>query len=273
MDKPFLIYKLDAATIGEIVKDPPAPHRHEYEELIILLDGTPEHFIDFRKQTIQSPAIIYVSKGKIHQFMPDLQTRGWLIQYQNEFAPQSSFHFYSNFADTIHYSLSEHTCHNRLDTLCSLIYEDFSANPPRFQVIKHLLLALLTQIDSDHTLQIAESKTVSNSYTSTFDKFLKLVETNYKQDETVQFYADQLNTSARNLNLICRSVFDKSVSEIIEDRKLIEAKQLIVSSDKTISEIGFEVGYNEKSYFTRVFSKREGITPTEFKKKAVALLQ
>ena len=74
MDKPFLIYKLDAATIGEIVKDPPAPHRHEYEELIILLDGTPEHFIDFRKQTIQSPAIIYVSKGKIHQFMPDLQT-------------------------------------------------------------------------------------------------------------------------------------------------------------------------------------------------------
>lgn len=271
MEKPFLIYKLDAATIGEIVKDPPAPHRHEYEELIVLLEGSPEHFIDFRRQTIQSPAIIYVSKGKIHQFMPDMNTRGWLIQYQNEFAPQSNFHFYSHFADTIHYSLSQNVCHSRLNTLCSLIFDDFSAKPPRFQVIKHLLLALLAEIESDHTLQMEETRKASNSYTSTFDKFLKLVEHNYKQAESVQFYADQLNTSSRNLNLICRSVFNKSVSEIIEDRRLIEAKQLIVSTDKTISEIGFELGYNEKSYFTRVFSKREGITPTEFKNKALAL--
>lgn len=272
MDKPFLIYKLDAATIGEIVKDPPAPHRHEYEELIVLLEGSPEHYIDFKRQTIPAPAIIYVSKGKIHQFMPDINTRGWLMQYQNEFAPQSNFQFYSHFADTIHYSLSQNVCHNKLDTLCSLIYEEFSTQQKKYQVIKHLLMALLAQIETEHSIEVEKKKNVGNSHTSTFDKFLKLVETNYKQAESVQFYADQLNTSARNLNLICRSVFDKSVSEIIEDRRLIEAKQLIVSTDKTISEIGFELGYNEKSYFTRVFSKREGITPTEFKRKAVEIL-
>lgn len=272
MYKPFQIFPLDAVTIDEIVKDPPAPHRHEYEELIILLEGNPEHFIDFHISAVTAPAVIYVSRGKIHQFMPDLQTRGWLIQYQNEFAPQGNFHFYSHFSDTVRYPLSPSVCHNRLNMLCSLIYDEFKASRSNMQMIKHLLLALLAQLESDRNQQMEYARPAANSYTATFDKFLQLVEKNYKQPESVQFYADKLNTSTRNLNLICRSVFDKSVSEIIEDRRLIEAKQLIISTDKTISEIGFELGYNEKSYFTRVFSKREGTTPTEFRNRAVALL-
>ena len=61
--------------------------------------------------------------------------------------------------------------------------------------------------------------------------------------------------SSRNLNIICQNILHQSVSEIIETRKLIEAKNLLISTDKSISEIGFELGYNEKSYFTNCFQK------------------
>jgi AraC-like DNA-binding protein len=71
--------------------------------------------------------------------------------------------------------------------------------------------------------------------------------------------------SERNLNLICKNNFQKSVSEIIETRKLIEAKRMLLYSDKSVSEIGYELGYNEKSYFTRVFHARMEITPTRFR--------
>ena len=64
----------------------------------------------------------------------------------------------------------------------------------------------------------------------------------------------------------------KSVSELIETRKLIEAKNLLIYTDKTVSEIGFELGYNEKAYFTRVFKKRTGQTPTEFKEAMQKLI-
>jgi AraC-like DNA-binding protein len=74
-----------------------------------------------------------------------------------------------------------------------------------------------------------------------------------------------MNMSERNLNLICKNNFQKSVSEIIETRKLIEAKNLLLHSEKTISEIGFELGYNEKSYFTRVFHAKMGVTPSRFR--------
>ena len=79
--------------------------------------------------------------------------------------------------------------------------------------------------------------------------------------------------SSRNLNLICHNIMQQSVSDIIETRKLIEAKNLLMSTDKSVSEIGFELGFKEKAYFTNVFKKKSGQTPTEFRedmKKIIA---
>ena len=78
--------------------------------------------------------------------------------------------------------------------------------------------------------------------------------------------------SSRNLNLITKNILHQSVSEIIETRKLIEAKNLLVSTDKTVAEIGFDLGYNEKSYFTSVFKRRSGVTPTEFREEMRKLI-
>jgi AraC-like DNA-binding protein len=78
--------------------------------------------------------------------------------------------------------------------------------------------------------------------------------------------------TARNLNLITQASFGKTATEIIETRKLIEARRLLLNTEKSVSEIGFELGYNEKSYFTRVFKKKTGITPTGFREKSFALI-
>jgi AraC-like DNA-binding protein len=53
---------------------------------------------------------------------------------------------------------------------------------------------------------------------------------------------------------------------------LTEARQLLLHSNKSVSEIGFELGYTEKSYFSRVFHKKTGLTPTEYKNKMQGLL-
>src|SRR5690606_35943569 len=99
----------------------------------------------------------------------------------------------------------------------------------------------------------------------TFKNFLAILEENFRRNVGVDYYAEKLFMSARNLNNICHQVLQQSVSEIIETRKLIEAKNLLSTTDKTVSEIGFELGYHEKAYFTRIFKKRTGQTPTAFR--------
>ncbi|WP_286971351.1 helix-turn-helix domain-containing protein, partial [Flavobacterium sp. UBA4854] len=102
--------------------------------------------------------------------------------------------------------------------------------------------------------------------------FLRLLEQHYKESKDVNFYAEKLFMTSRNLNIICQNILQQSVSEIIETRKLTEAKNLLMTTDKNIAEIGYELGFNEKTYFTHAFKRKAGMTPTEFREEMKKLL-
>ncbi len=78
--------------------------------------------------------------------------------------------------------------------------------------------------------------------------------------------------SPKSLNTLTQNILHQSVSELIETRKLIEAKRLLLSTDKSIAEIGFELGYSDKAYFTNVFKKKSGQTPSEFREEMKNML-
>jgi len=127
-------------------------------------------------------------------------------------------------------------------------------------------------IESERKKSLPDEKRSPKTQNITFRNFLKILEENFRRSEGVEFYAEKLFMSSRNLNLICHNILQKSVTEIIETRKLIEAKNLLINTEKTISEIGFELGFNEKSYFTAVFKKKSGQTPSEFREEMRSLI-
>lgn len=267
MEVPFKILKITKEITEPVILNPVEPHRHDHEELLIITHGKPVHYLDFTKEELQSPVILYVAQGKVHSFIPDGDTRGWVIRYKNELVPQSRFHFYSNFLDQINFPLSEEYCSTTLNSLCEVMLKEFQEQPVNYQIIKHLLSALLIKLETDSKKEYLDEQTSNHSRIITFNNFLKILESNYMRSESAEFYAQKLNMSSRNLNLISQSVFGKSITEIIETRKLIEARNLLLNSGKSVSEIGYELGYNEKSYFTRVFHKKTGVTPTEYREQ------
>lgn len=267
----FSITAFTPSLIEEILLENLDPHRHDEEELIIVTSGSMEHLIDFQLEMVHAPAVCYVPQGKLHKLMPHRQMEGWVVTYKNEFIPQSELSFYSKFATNSAIPLTSGMCMNRFSTLCQLIQGESLHPQPDLASIGHLLRALISMILAERKTNLPDESTVKKNQQNTFNTFLHILEENFRRPEGVQFYADKLNMSARNLNLICKNNFDKSVSEIIETRKLIEAKQLLLNSDKTVSEIGFELGYNEKSYFTRVFRQKMGITPTDFREKTTKM--
>ncbi len=265
MKQPFEMFELTEDICREILSHPSKPHRHEYEELLIITCGKPENLIDFFKETVEAPVIIYVARGKIHEFIPDMETRGWCIRYFNDFIPESNFHFFSNYLDRITFSFNPGTCRQQIGILCELIMTEFKNNPGSPEIYRNLFRALLAKLEAEGQHHLPVKKEIRSSSQIAFKNFLQILEGNYYRAEGVSFYADKMNTSVRNLNHLCSKIFGKSVSEIIETRKLIEARRLLLASNQTISEIGFALGYREKSYFTRVFRRKTGLTPTEFR--------
>ncbi len=270
MDQLFNIQKYNEADAVKLAAMPNEPHVHEFEELMVGIGGVLDHFIDFKSSVFSAPFISFITKGKIHRARPTVKDGNldiWLITFKSEFIPETTFQLYSYYHDHATLELPQGTCFDRMDQLCGMMFDEIQQTTPDYAVIRHLLSALFTMIESLRKKLAPQEPLSPKTQNITFKNFLQILEENYHRPEGVDFYAGKLFMTSRNLNLICQNILQKSVSEIIETRKLIEAKNLLIATDKTISEIGYELGYNEKAYFTTVFKRKSGQTPTEFREE------
>ena len=274
MEQLFEIQKFTEAEAGILAAKPTDPHVHDTDELLVGLSGELDHFIDFKSSVFNAPYISFITKGKMHRAKPaakDGRLNLWLINFKSEFIPETTFQLYSWYHDHATLEFEKGACFNRMDTLCTMMYEEYRQATPDYSIIRHLLSALFTMIESQRKKMVPSPLNLKTQ-NITFRNFLKILEENFHRPEGVDYYAEKLFMSSRNLNLICQNILQQSVSEIIETRKLIEAKNLLISTDKTISEIGYELGYNEKAYFTTVFKRKSGQTPTEFREEMRSII-
>jgi AraC family transcriptional activator of pobA len=80
-------------------------------------------------------------------------------------------------------------------------------------------------------------------------------------------YAKNLNISTPYLNECVKNTTGYSVSYHIQQRSILEAKRLLYHSDQSVKEIASELGYDDSSYFTRLFAKVTGMSPLAFRNK------
>jgi AraC family transcriptional regulator, transcriptional activator of pobA len=267
-DTYFKIFKVTPADAAEIASSPNEPHVHEFEELLIGSEGQIEHFIDFRAVNFKAPFISFITMGKVHHIKPmtlDNKCNIWAICFSSDFIPESTYRLYSFYHDHANIEFKDDKSFARMIMLAEMINDEMQSPDPKLAVVRDILKTLFTMIEAEEERNTQQDRPYPKVQNTTFKNFLKILEENFRRPEDVSFYSEKLFMSSRNLNLICQNILNKSVSEIIETRKLIEAKNLLIYTDKTVSEIGFEIGYNEKTYFTSVFKKVTGATPTAFR--------
>ncbi|MBN2766062.1 MAG: response regulator [Paludibacteraceae bacterium] len=98
------------------------------------------------------------------------------------------------------------------------------------------------------------------------EKVFALIQENIDNNELdVQFLSQNLSISRTNLHNKLKQILDMNTTEFINTIRINKAKDLILKEDLTFSEISYMVGYNDVTYFNRVFRKNTGKTPTEFK--------
>lgn len=266
MKELFEIFRVNNLVLKELVKTANLPHQHNYEEIIVVIKGTLEHFIDFDSTLLHAPFVSFITKGKPHHIRPidnGEDCDGFVIRFQSEFVSETIFQLYHFFHDSANIVFSTGREFERFVMLCEMLNDEAQQNSLDYSIIRSLLNSMLTILESEKRKSLGNN--AANHQASQFVKFLQLLEENYHRPIGVSFYAEKLQMSSRNLNIICQQILQKSINEIIQTRRLIKAKNLLTTTNKSISEIGFEIGYNEKSYFSNIFKKKTGKTPSEFR--------
>src|SRR5690606_40679434 len=103
-----------------------------------------------------------------------------------------------------------------------------------------------------------------NSYYAKFLKLEELVEQDFLTEKSPSAYAEKLNMSPKHLNRITQAVAGKTATDVVLDRVLLEAKKELILQQKNFNEIAYALGYEDYAYFSRLFKKKTGETPSKF---------
>lgn len=131
------------------------------------------------------------------------------------------------------------------------------------------LLSILHELSNDENIRVLSSTTFGemegSADNSRVQKLNCYFYENYQNEIYLADVANYLNMSEVSLSRFIKKHTGKNYIEYLNDLRLGVAARLLVSTDKTISEISFECGFNNLSNFNRIFKKRKGITPKEFR--------
>jgi len=99
----------------------------------------------------------------------------------------------------------------------------------------------------------------------TLENLKNAIETHYKTLRSPGDYGELLHISTKALNKASKAHFNKTLTDLISERLIIEAKRELYLTSKSVKEIAFELGYEDEFYFSRYFKKKVGVSPQIFR--------
>lgn len=98
-------------------------------------------------------------------------------------------------------------------------------------------------------------------------EFNYLVEKHFKEKHNVADYAELLFKSPKTISNLFKKLGEKSPLQFIQERLMLESRRLLWYTDKDVSEIAYEIGFNDIQTFSRFFKKKEGFSPTDYRQQ------
>jgi AraC family transcriptional regulator, transcriptional activator of pobA len=133
-------------------------------------------------------------------------------------------------------------------------------------LVSYLKIFLITA----SRLKTAQLSTPNTAYTDLKEPFIlqnlkDAIEKDFKTKHSASDYASALNISAKALAKITKTYFNKTLTTLISERIIIEAKRELYLTNKAIKEIAYELGYDDEYYFSRFFKTNVDVSPQMYR--------
>lgn len=253
-------------------------HRHDFVEIMYVCAGSVTHIIGGKKVVLKTGELLFLGRNSWHEIMPvckedigvnfiirsaffhkafDMMDTQNPISYfvinclAGEGAADEYLHFkvadvlpVQNLVENLIYNLCQETQNDRNNELTM-----------------GLLLLYLVQYSGN--VQMAGSQLQPRVIVL---RLLQYIDTHYA-DASLQHFAAQYNIPIYTASRLIKNQLGTSFRNLMMERRLSAAVQLLESSPLTVTEIIASVGYENTSYFYRTFSERHGCTPQEYRKR------
>lgn len=248
------------------------PHKHTFYEILWITKGRSQQNIDFKDYSIAENTLFFISPGQLHLFENWESIEGFAILFTEDFFlrifQNKHILFELSYLDNLHdnpflpLKPEDAALIQPLIDLLLTEHQRAESDPESLSAILFVLLKKIQQLfATQHHHKNDKHQMV------VFKQFKYALESHFTQNLTAHQYADLLHISAHQLNTLVKKVSGKTTSDLIKERMIVEAKQLLQFTDKTVSQIADQLGFEDSSYFARYFKKQVGMAPVDFRKK------
>lgn len=254
-------------------------HRHNYYEILLFTEGKGTHMIDFETHALQATSLHFISPGQVHALNREKGVEGYVVNFTKEFIMLNGGNI---------------TALNDFPAFNKLVFPILKTSAEDFEDIVNVVKQMQNEKNSHSTLREAlfaayinillikckellintpDYKKKDESTQQLMQRFNMLLEENFITEHKVTDYAEKLNLSPNHLSATIKNITGKTAGDLIQQRRILEAKRLLLHSSISIKELAYTLNFNDPPYFNRFFKKNTNYSPENFRNEIRARYQ
>lgn len=239
-----------------------APHRHPHlHQFFLITEGGAKMRLDGENLHVAPPFLLNVPTGVVHGFSFSQGTQGWVLTVPLQTLPEV-FSPAQLESSSLGRARTLPVSDEILNIFQDIEREHLAANTARTVMLRAKALQLcclvLRHVD-------AAGRTAHPQEDPRFVQFQTLLAQHMRKAWTVGDYARALGVSPRHLSRICHTATGQPAAAVIEAATIREACRLLVYTRASVASVGYSLGYEDPSYFSRAFRRVTGRAPSAYR--------
>lgn len=247
-------------------------HWHAHIEIIRVLDGILKISLNKTNYSAKKGDIIFINSETVHGALPENCVYECLV-YDNGILPQIS-HKGQNFSKMLsdgNIKINEYfpSCDDEIHSCIDLLFESIKSetNGYRYSVIGMLSCLYGILIKNGYYTKITNTDKQSSVSVTKLKNVLEFIKNNYSSKITLEDMAKIAKVSPKYLCSMFKDQTHKSPIDYLIYFRIEKAVHFLLTTDKSVTEIALESGFDDLSYFIKTFKKLKGVPPGVYRKK------
>ena len=248
------------------------PHRHDYYCCFIATAGFGKFKVDFQVFELSGPCILILYPGQVHELIEESGIEGWSLNFSAEIVNDAPKSMFEQAVAPLGIIETDQIQTEWFASLLSLMNQALSLPASDFN--NHTIQAMTNAFfyRSAEIFNHQENQRVVGHSIRKLEivrAFRSLVRSNFHELKRPVDYAKRINVTVSHLNDTVKSVTGFSATWLIQQEVFTEAQRLLYYTTGSIKEISYALGFEDEKYFSKLFQKRKGVSPTVFRKSIV----
>jgi AraC-like DNA-binding protein len=250
--------------------------RQPFSSILWVKEGAGNLQVDFAAYDLQKDAVLFLSPFQPFSIKAETSVKGLIIDFHTDFfclmkhQKEAAFCglLFNNIYDPPFITLSDKEA-----ALFELLTEQLIEEVQKNELAQHELLVSILKIMMIHSCRLrlvqqasARESLQENDHPYVLQNLKEAIDKHFREKHSANEYAEVLNISAKALAKITKQHFNKTLTDLIAERIVIEAKRDLYMTTKQVKEIAYDLGFKDEYHFSRYFKNNTTVSPVIYRK-------